>query len=87
MAAGAQAQDCSVMALPDRRMTICQQSPYDAQTGTFLEALRETFAPVQVGGPEVLADHVGWHALWSGTTSLDVWRHHPVLSVVWGVDI
>jgi hypothetical protein len=32
-------------------------SPWDAEAGTFLKQLRETFYPVAPGGPDVLAQH------------------------------
>jgi hypothetical protein len=32
-------------------------SPWDADTGTFLHQLRETFYPVELGGPEQAAQH------------------------------
>jgi hypothetical protein len=41
---------------PDCSTTNSHHSPYDVEIGTFLGELRDTFVPVQVGGPEVLAD-------------------------------
>jgi len=45
------------IAPPDRCTTNSYHSPYDFETCTFLGKLRKTFAPVQVGSPEVLKDH------------------------------
>lgn len=45
------------IAPPDRYTTNTHHSPYDSESGTFLGQLRETYAPVFVGGPEVLANH------------------------------
>ena len=45
------------IAPPDRSTTNSHHSPYDFEACTFLGELRETFAPVQVGGEEVLVRH------------------------------
>jgi hypothetical protein len=42
---------------PDRCTTNSHHSPYDVEACVFLGLLRETYAPVQVGGPEVLSQH------------------------------
>ena len=42
---------------PDQCATNRIHSPYDFETCTLKGELRETFAPVQLGGPEVLATH------------------------------
>lgn len=45
------------IAPPDHCTNNRHHSPYDAASGTFLGLLRETYAPVQTGGPEVLPQH------------------------------